>query len=68
MEIMRDPVFTNDGHCYERAVIENWLRLNNTSPRTGAELKDKTLVPAIAFRKCIADWRETTWQLDREEP
>ena len=59
MTIMRDPVFTRDGHCYERSAIENWLAENDTSPLTGSKLEDKTLVPAMALRKCIEEWRET---------
>ncbi len=58
MEIFRDPVSTLDGHCYERAAIENWLMRNNTSPVTGAILQDKTLVPAITLRKAIEEWKE----------
>ena len=59
MEIMRDPVLTRDGHCYERAVIENWLQFNDTSPLSGMKLDDKTLVPVLVLRKCIEEWRET---------
>jgi hypothetical protein len=32
---MEDPVSTLDGHTYERASIEEWLRANDTSPSTG---------------------------------
>ena len=35
-------VFTADGHTYERAAIEAWLRENNTSPLIG-----QAALPAI---------------------
>lgn len=36
MELMRDPVSTADGHCYERASIERWFAQGSrTSPKTG---------------------------------
>ena len=31
-DIMSDPVFTADGHTYERAGITRWLGENKTSP------------------------------------
>ena len=55
--MMRDPVFTRDGHCYERAVIENWFCTNDTSPITGTKLDDKIIVSAILIRKCIDEWK-----------
>ena len=33
--VMEDPVMTADGHTYERAAIEQWLREHDTSPNTG---------------------------------
>ena len=43
-EVMRDPVCTADGHSYERASIESWLRKHDTSPRTNLQLSSKALV------------------------
>eukprot|EP00966_Prymnesium_polylepis_P094902 2197585-Prymnesium_polylepis.1 len=32
---MIDPVFTTDGHTYERAAVAQWLKQRLTSPMTG---------------------------------
>lgn len=53
---MRDPVSSADGHTYERADIEAWLR--NHSPPTGAKLSNKNLIPDIALRQAIEEWQE----------
>lgn len=56
-ELMREPVVTSDGHTYERAAIQRWLRDHNTSPQTNRPLPSKQLLPNIALRKQIADFR-----------
>jgi len=56
MEIMKEPVVTSDGHTYERGAIEQWLHLRNTSPKTGAHLPDRRLIPNHALRSRIQDW------------
>jgi hypothetical protein len=57
-EIMHDPVFTaNDGQTFERATIEQWLQTHDTSPLHGGRLEDTRLVPNIALRKSIEEWR-----------
>ena len=38
-EIMTDPVSTEDRFTYERAAITEWLRIKDTSPKTGATLE-----------------------------
>jgi hypothetical protein len=55
-DIMQDPVFTLDGHTYEREVITEWFRTNNTSPITNAVLRDKTLIPNYALKSRIEEW------------
>ena len=55
---MRDPVVTADGHTYERAAIERWLRDHGTSPQTNEVLPYKHVVPNHALRKQIADYRD----------
>ena len=52
-EIMTDPVTTADGHAYERAAIEQWLRDNETSPLTGQTLQNKVVIPCVALRSAI---------------
>ena len=56
-EIMGDPVFTADGQTFERRVVEEWFADNDTSPLHGGRLEHKRLVPNIALRKSIDEWR-----------
>ena len=49
-EVMREPVFTADGHTYERAAIEEWLERKSSSPLTGEPLAHKHLTPNHALR------------------
>lgn len=59
MELMRDPVLTTDGLCYDRVGIEQWFAAGNrTSPLSGASLDATTLLPNIALRQAIEDWEE----------
>jgi hypothetical protein len=48
-DVMRDPVSTIDGYCYERFAIEKWFSCHNTSPMTNLPLKSKTLTPQVRF-------------------
>ena len=50
-EIMTDPVVACDGYTYEREAITKWLRHHDTSPETGLQLKNRTLVPNILARR-----------------
>jgi hypothetical protein len=54
---MEDPVMCMDGQSYERRAIEQWLRSKSTSPATGARLPSKVLVPNLALRHAIEDFR-----------
>ena len=53
-----DPVVTEDGHTYERVVLERWLQEKKTSPMTNLPLKTTAVVPNIALRKAIEKWEE----------
>ena len=55
LEVMRDPVIAADGHSYERASIEQWLRTRRTSPLTGQPLPNQTLIPNHRLRAMIED-------------
>ena len=55
-ELMADPVFTSDGHTYERHAIEEWLREHDTSPNTGEALRHKELTPNVMARGLISAW------------
>ncbi|KAK3233847.1 hypothetical protein CYMTET_55879 [Cymbomonas tetramitiformis] len=54
LEIMRDPVIAADGHTYERASIEQWLRTHANSPKTGERLPNKNLTPNYTVRSMVA--------------
>lgn len=53
-ERLTEPVLAADGHTYERAAIEKWLQLHNTSPMTGAPLAHRYLTENFALRHLIA--------------
>ena len=57
-EIMTDPVSTSDGFTYERAAITEWLRTKDTSPKTGATLESKKLIPNHSLRSVIRAFNE----------
>ena len=58
--VMSDPVFTADGHTYERAAIDQWFGMGHrTSPLTGEALTHTALTPNIALKKLIADHHHT---------
>ena len=48
-ELMTDPVFTADGHTFERSAITAWLSNNDTNPMTGDNMKNKHL---ISLNRC----------------
>jgi len=56
LELMRDPVVTEDGQSYERDAITRWLQEHDTSPGTGDPLESKRLIPNIRLRSAIRDW------------
>ena len=60
-EIMTDPVSTLDGFTYERAAITEWLRTKDTSPKTGATLESKALIPNHLVRCMIRAFNEVRW-------
>ena len=53
--LMVDPVFTADGHTYERQVIAEWLATRDTSPLTNEVLAHKHLTPNVALRTLISE-------------
>eukprot|EP00929_Paragymnodinium_shiwhaense_P083036 TRINITY_DN44075_c0_g1_i1.p1 TRINITY_DN44075_c0_g1~~TRINITY_DN44075_c0_g1_i1.p1 ORF type:complete len:302 (+),score=77.37 TRINITY_DN44075_c0_g1_i1:153-1058(+) len=57
-EVMEDPVLCVDGHSYERAAIDKWLRQHQRSPQTGLRLVSKCLVPNVALKKAITEFRQ----------
>ena len=55
-DLMADPVFTSDGHTYERHAIEEWLHEHETSPNTGERLRHKEVAPNVMARGLISAW------------
>lgn len=55
LEVMRDPVIAGDGHSYERAAMERWLRTHRTSPLTGRAMPSLELLPNHRLRMLIQD-------------
>ena len=47
----------SDGHSYERADIEAWLRRSTTSPLSGLPLDNSALIPNRALKQAIELWR-----------
>lgn len=55
MQIMREPVIDSDGNTYEKAAIEDWLRLKGTSPMTRKPMHVSSLRPNRALKNLIED-------------
>jgi len=53
-----DPVFTVDGHTYERIAIESWLEEHDTSPLTNRPLESKVTIPNHALRNAMIEYIE----------
>jgi len=50
---MKDPVFTQSGHTFERKEIELWFKTKSTCPMTGVAVTSKELTPNIALKAVI---------------
>ena len=58
-EMFRDPVMlVESGHTYERAAIEEHLRIKLTDPSTNVPIQSKTLCTNMAMRKTVDAWLE----------
>jgi hypothetical protein len=55
-QCMHDPVVLIDGHTYERCHIEKWLKMNSTSPVTGAKLSQTAVFPNHSMRNAIEEY------------
>jgi ubiquitin C len=56
-ELFNDPVIASDGHTYSRSEIVEWLATHDTSPTTGEPMLDNTLIPNIAVRGLVEQWK-----------
>jgi len=52
-DIMVDPVMTTNGQTYERAFIQEWLRLHDTDPLTNEVIMMSVLTPNWALKSLI---------------
>eukprot|EP00996_Jenningsia_fusiforme_P000261 NODE_1213_length_1637_cov_31.637909_g1078_i0.p1 GENE.NODE_1213_length_1637_cov_31.637909_g1078_i0~~NODE_1213_length_1637_cov_31.637909_g1078_i0.p1 ORF type:complete len:524 (-),score=91.01 NODE_1213_length_1637_cov_31.637909_g1078_i0:66-1520(-) len=59
-QVMEDPVFTADGHTFERSAIEQYFNSQTitNSPVTGLPLVSAALVPNHALRGQILAWKQ----------
>lgn len=60
--LMKEPVTASDGHSYERAAIEEWLRRKAISPVTALPLASRQLYPNYSLMR---EWnsREISYDL-----
>ncbi|EQC28380.1 hypothetical protein SDRG_13927 [Saprolegnia diclina VS20] len=64
-DVMVDPVVTMDGHSYERSAIVRWIQRSQaesragvaTSPLTNLPLRSTQLIPNLALKKAIAEYK-----------
>jgi hypothetical protein len=60
---MVEPVIASDGHTYERAQIQQWFDLHNTtSPKTREILTSLVLTPNLSLKTQIMEWKEEQLQ------
>ncbi|PSS28635.1 U-box domain-containing protein [Actinidia chinensis var. chinensis] len=58
LELMTDPVTVQTGHTYDRSSILKWFKAGNpTCPKTGERLKSTDLVPNLALKQLISQYR-----------
>ena len=58
LAVMKDPVICSDAHTYERSAIEKWLNTNNHSPITREIITNNILIPNIALRNIIQEFKK----------
>ncbi|CAF2977641.1 unnamed protein product [Rotaria sp. Silwood2] len=58
--LFRNPVVAQDGHTYERAAIEDWIRRNGRSPITQQRLSIENLYPNHLVEKIVGSFEEFT--------
>ena len=61
------PVVCDDGHSYEETAIRRWLELSRRSPMTNEPLRSAHVVPNVALRRAIDEWREHRLESARRE-
>ncbi|XVF73181.1 hypothetical protein PTKIN_Ptkin12aG0180400 [Pterospermum kingtungense] len=57
-EVMQDPHVAADGFTYEAEALRGWFDSgHDTSPMTNIKLAHRSLVPNLALRSAIQEWR-----------
>ena len=60
-------IWQADGFTYERAAISKWLEDHDTSPKTGAPLEFKMLIPNQSLRSMIREFQERQAQASQAQ-
>ena len=55
-QIMRDPVMTKYGHCFEREAITEWVRKQGKCPLTQKPLSLSDIFPAYSVKSAIEEY------------
>ena len=58
-ELVIDPILAEDGHSYERDLIETWLQTHNKSPMTNKRMATKVLYPNHTLKSIASVLRES---------
>ena len=65
--LMSDPMMTPYGHTYERSIVEAALRKERKCPKTGKPLTEGQLIPNLAIREALEEYKraqtQTAWYL-----
>jgi len=66
-EIMTDPVILVETKTtYDRKSIEQWLLQHTTDPSTGLEIKSKEILPVLALKNAIEEWKNDMIELQKK--
>lgn len=66
-EVMKDPVITPYGHCYDRESITDWLSSHRTDPLTNQPLSLEDLKPCFALKSAIEETIRTQKNAERTQ-
>src|SRR5690606_15329019 len=54
--IYLDPYITEDGFTYEKEAVEKWFLVNDLSPLTGLEIKNKKIYPNFHCKQLVNEY------------
>lgn len=58
-DLIKEPVMDTEGNTYEKSAIISWLQKNQTSPVTGKSLDMNSLIPNLALKKSIEEYKKS---------